>query len=84
MIHKLDFSRLLHTKTGVNIVSAILGLGLATLFRKACSGKNCLIFKGPPIDELHNSVYKYNNACWEFMEEPVKCDKNKKTIDLNE
>jgi hypothetical protein len=82
MLHKLNFSRLLHTKIGVNMISVILGLGLATLFRKACTGKNCIVFQGPPIDELHDSVYRYNNACWKFMEEPVKCDKKKKTVQL--
>ena len=34
------------------VVSIILGLGIATLFRKVCNHRNCIIIKGPKTDEL--------------------------------
>ena len=34
---------------GKIIISCILGLGLASLFKKICVDDNCLIIKSPPI-----------------------------------
>ena len=31
----------IHTKFGTYVISVILGLGLASLFRKSCDNKNC-------------------------------------------
>ena len=35
--------RLLHGRFSKYVISAILGIGLATLFRKACNSRNCLV-----------------------------------------
>ena len=34
------------------IISIIWGFGLATLFRKICKGKNCIILKAPEPKEI--------------------------------
>ena len=41
--------RLLNSKMGKVALSIILGFGLATLFRKVCTDKNCIVFNGPVI-----------------------------------
>ena len=48
--------RLLNSKMGKITLSIILGFGLATLFRKVCTDKNCLVFNGPIISET--DIYK--------------------------
>ena len=45
----MELSKVFKTETGRIIMSVLLGLGLATLFRKSCQGKNCMIFKGGTI-----------------------------------
>ncbi len=75
--------RLLHTSFGKILVSILLGLGLATLFRKACNSRKCMLFKSPPYDELTNDIYKYNNKCFKFKEKFVTCSKNKKYISIS-
>ncbi len=38
----MHLSKFFHTTTGKYLMSIILGLGLASLFRKVCKDKNCL------------------------------------------
>ena len=45
----MNLRRLLESELGKNIISILLGLGLATLFRKVCTDKNCIRFNGPII-----------------------------------
>ena len=48
----MKIERLFHSDTGKIIISVLLGLGLATLFRKGCNGKNCLEFKAPSLEDI--------------------------------
>ena len=43
--------KLLYSKTGNIIISILLGLGLASLFRFSCKNNNCIIFKAPNINK---------------------------------
>ena len=43
-------SKFVHSEIGRYLMSIILGLGLATFFRKMCNGKNCVISKAPPLE----------------------------------
>ena len=43
----MHLSKFVQSNTGKHIMSAILGFGLATLFRVACADRNCIIFKAP-------------------------------------
>ena len=72
--------RLIYSPFGRIIISIVLGLGLATLFKKACNNRNCIVFKSPPLDELRTKIYKHNNKCYKLDELSVKCDKNKKNV----
>jgi hypothetical protein len=74
--------RFVHSKAGKVLMSIILGLGLATIFRQACKGKRCRINLSPPIDELDENTYKINNKCYVFEKNSVSCDKNKRTIKI--
>jgi len=61
-------------------MSALLGFGLATLFRTVCKGKNCIVFKAPPMDEIKDKVYKHENKCYKFTTVTTKCDAKKRNV----
>ena len=77
MIH---FDRLLNTDLGKFFISVILGIGLATLFRRSCKDKNCIEFNGPVINEIDGKTYKFGDFYYNFELMPGKCDVNKKTV----
>ena len=79
----MNLKRLVSSDFGVKMLSIILGLGLATLFRKVCKGRNCMVFKGAPMNEVEQNVYKNNNKCYQFVYENVKCDTKKSIIDFS-
>ena len=74
--------RLLDTPFGVTIISIVLGLGIATLFRKVCTDKNCIIFNGPVITDVNDKIFKFEDKCYKYDLEPTKCNNNKKIIDI--
>ena len=76
----MHLNKFLHTQSGRYIMSVILGFGLATLFRTVCEGKNCLIFKAPPMDEIKDKVFKHQDKCYKFTPVTTKCDTNKKNV----
>lgn len=73
----MNLSKLVRSKAGKIVISVILGLGLASLFRKNCSEKNCLVFVPPEIDELKGNIYGYNNKCYKYQENARSCGKSK-------
>ena len=79
MVH---FAKFIHTQTGKYVMSSLLGFGLATLFRAVCKGKNCMIFHAPPLEEIENKVYKYDDKCYKYVAKSARCDKTKKIIDF--
>lgn len=78
----MNFKRLLNTEIGVAFISIFLGLGLASLFRKACTDKNCLVFNGPVISDISGKTYRYGEKCYKYNVSPATCDKTKKIIDI--
>jgi hypothetical protein len=64
------------------MLSIILGLGIASLFRTVCKDKNCIIFKAPPLDDIKDKVYKYNDKCYKYNPVSVKCDASKKIVEF--
>ena len=53
--------RLIHGPVGKIIIPILLGLGLATLFRKVCKDRKCLIFRAAPLSKIQNQIFKYND-----------------------
>jgi len=78
----MNLTKFVHSETGKCLMSVILGLGLATLFRATCKGTNCVVYHAPPMDEIDNKIYKYDNKCYKYTQSPVKCDPSKQTIEF--
>ena len=78
----MNLKRLIYSDVGRIVISIILGLGLATLFRKVCKERDCLVFHAPKLDKIKNQVFKFKNKCYQFEEEIEKCDDNKKIVNF--
>jgi hypothetical protein len=57
-------------------ISFILGLGLASMFRPICKGPDCLVIRGPPVQDVRDSVYQFGSRCVEFKTHTVECPKD--------
>jgi hypothetical protein len=80
----LNFKEWIHKENSKYIISIILGLGLAALFRKACKDGACIHFESPPMKDLTNgSVYKYGDECYNYNVATQKCNSYKKTVELS-
>jgi len=79
MIH---IKRLIYSKFGEVIISILLGLGLATLFRKVCNNRNCLKFEGAPLNKITDQIFKFDNKCYKFTSDIQKCDNSKKIVNF--
>ena len=78
----MNLKRLIYSDVGKIVISIILGLGLATLFRKVCKERNCLVFHAPKLDKIKNQVFKFKDKCYKFEEEIEKCNENKKIVNF--
>ena len=65
-------NKLLNTEVGQKIVSIILGLGLASMFRRICNNNTCLVIKGPKIVEM-DKYYKIDKTCYKYNPYPINC-----------
>lgn len=54
-------------------MSVIIGFGLATLFRRVCKGKGCVIVKSPPLKDLEKYLYRIDGKCYKYRPYAVSC-----------
>jgi hypothetical protein len=73
-------NKFFESSTGKYLLSVILGLGLASLFRRICKDKNCYIFKAPALEDVNDKIYKFDDKCYQYKSTVVPCDRNKKII----
>ena len=81
----MGLKQLLHTQTGGYIISIVLGLGLASLFRKACQNRKCMKFEAPSSTDIEKYVYHYDDPtkCFKYDPHITKCDAKKQIISIN-
>lgn len=72
--------KIIHSTVGRYIISILLGLGLATLFRKVCNDRSCMVFYAPPSKEVDGKVFEFDNECYTFKARGSMCHKHKETI----
>ena len=76
----MHLENFIHGQSGKYIMSILLGFGLATLFRQICSGKNCLKFYAPPLEEIDDQIYNFDDECFKLQKTAVKCDTKKEVL----
>ena len=61
------------TDTGRILVSIILGLGLAALFRRVCNKGQCVVIRGPSTDSVQKYQFKIKDDCYKYTPYVVDC-----------
>jgi len=74
--------KFVHNGTGKILMSIILGIGLATFFRSVCKGRKCRIISSPPIEEIDDQIYKFNDKCYKLEKHAIDCDKHRNTLKI--
>jgi hypothetical protein len=64
----------LDSEAGSIIISILLGLGLAALFRKACLDNNCVIIKGPPYKDIKDKIFIQEDKCYIYTPKSTQCE----------
>ena len=70
-----NFINILKVKGMSTFISLILGFGIAALFRPVCKGPDCVVVRGPPVQDIRNAVYQFGSKCIEFKTVPQECPK---------
>lgn len=55
------------------VLGILWGIGLACIFRCACNGRKCIIFKAPKPADIKDKVYNYDEKCYEYKSVSTKC-----------
>jgi hypothetical protein len=79
---KIGLTKLMNSSKGKIIFSIILGFGIATLFRKVCKDRNCIVFKAPELNNIVNKTFKFDNKCYKYNEKNVTCNKSKQILEI--
>jgi|UniRef100_A0A6C0KRX3 hypothetical protein len=77
---------LMYTNIGKIILSVLLGLGFATLFRQICNSKDCYRFIGPQHNALRDKIFASDTdktKCYSLVEENIQCGSKSKTLDFS-
>lgn len=67
-------SNVLNDRVGARVVSVILGLGLAAMFRTVCKGNTCRVVNSPPGEHMRDTYYKIDEDCYKYTPYEVPCD----------
>jgi len=66
-------AHVLNSEAGSILVSIIIGLGLASFFKKVCKNGRCIVIKGPDVNDIKQSVYRIDEECFKYTPTATKC-----------
>jgi len=66
-------NKILHKPVFGMVVSFMLGVAIVMVVSPICHGKNCMIVKAPPLNEVRNTVYHIATKCYKFEAVPLEC-----------
>lgn len=72
--------KFVHSTHGKYLMSILLGIGVACLFRAVCKGPNCKILKAPKLEDIDQKVYKFDNKCYQLNRNAINCQSARKTV----
>jgi len=77
ILHKyMSLIKKIFSEKGKIVISIILGVGLAALFKSVCKGKNCIIKYAAPYNEIKDAVVEYDTNCYKYKLKSTKCRKD--------
>jgi len=63
--------------TGIILLSIILGLGFASLFKKICQSDECKVIRyRTPMGTGDNIPYRTNDKCYKLVKQETTCQNN--------
>ena len=78
----MKIKQIINSKEGKYIISIIIGLGLATMFREVCKDKTCIEFRAVGEKEIKDSVYKHDNKCYKYSIKSTSCNSEKQIVSI--
>ena len=75
----ISFENILSQKFGSLMISIVLGLGFASIFKRVCKN-NCIIYKVDNYKKIKNNIYEWNDNCYKYEKVDVECKNNNKYI----
>lgn len=74
------FEKFVHSASGKILMSMILGLGFASLFRQVCENYNCIELVAPSINSIQDKIFKVGKKCSMYTYSMVSCPTDPKHI----
>jgi len=68
--------KFLKNKYSKIILGLLWGFGLSCIFRCACNGRKCIIYKAPKPADVKNKVYNYDEKCYKYEIVSTDCNEN--------
>lgn len=65
--------KMMNRKESAMIVSALIGLGLAAMFRKSCNGRSCVVYSTPNLSEVEGKVFGWEDKCYSYTPKDGDC-----------
>lgn len=81
-ISYMHLERFVQTEAGRILMSIVLGVGLASLFKASCKGRNCVIMQAPSLEQLKDKIYKIDDKCYKFKSTQTKCNTSKEIYEF--
>lgn len=75
----LNIQKFIKSETGMNLLSILLGFGLAATFKMSCDSRDCIVYQAGNMDV---DIIKYGEQCFKATQKPEKCDNEKKQIQV--
>lgn len=69
------FTNILKSKDVKIVFSVIWGLGLASLFKRVCKGRDCIIYRAPPPEYVKGKTFSFDNKCYNYVPQLVSCNR---------
>lgn len=76
----MSIKKILYSKNSPLLLSILFGIGIIS-FIFACSGDDCIDYKGPNKDELEK-IYRSKDNCMNYKMNLAKCDNSKKQLNF--
>lgn len=69
----ISLASVFKTKESKIILGIIWGIGLACIFRSACSSSGCVIYKAPDPALIQKKVYQKEEKCYQYKPQNTEC-----------
>jgi len=78
----VDFLKIMERPIVATAISALIGFGIAAMFRPLCKGPDCVILRGPPVSDMRNAVFQFGSKCVEFKTKTVECPSKQSNVQV--